>query len=145
MCVPYSEEGYSHSLVAQGVQGSTVVLFLRNGADGIIGIPSPHRSEMLLFPRLCLHRDHLSGLLLTSNLLKGHERVKHFALGIDRWKECLCFLLPAKHSLLTASENIWLCYLVGPGGAWSVPNSRGTAKCRSLHCVAEAASKTGAN
>lgn len=60
-------------------------------------------------------------------------------LGLDgasplyRW--CLHFLLPAKHSFLTASENIWLCYLVGPGGVWSVPNLRAIAKCHGLHYV----------
>lgn len=60
-------------------------------------------------------------------------------LGLDgvsplqQW--CLHFLLPAKQSFLTASENIWLCYLVGPGGVWSVPNLRAIAKCCGSHCV----------
>lgn len=60
-------------------------------------------------------------------------------LGLDganplyRW--CLHFLLPAKHSFLTASENIWLCYLVGPGGVWRVPNLRAIAKGHGSHYV----------
>lgn len=55
------------------------------------------------------------------------------------WRgECLHFLLPTEYSFLTASENIWLCYLVGPGGACSAPNLRAIAKCHSLHDVGRA-------
>lgn len=60
-------------------------------------------------------------------------------LGLDGasplYRPCLHFLLPAKHSFLTASENIWLCYLMGPGGVWSVPNLRAIAKCHGSHYV----------
>lgn len=55
-------------LVAQDMRGSTIGLVPRNGADGIFGMTDLHRSEMHLFPQLCLHCDHLSRLLLTSNL-----------------------------------------------------------------------------
>lgn len=94
------KEDHGHSLTAQGIQGSTIVLALRNSADGVIGITSPHRSEMHLFPWLCLHHGHFSGLLLTSNLFKGHERVKHFAPGIDRWGDvCISVYLRNTHFL----------------------------------------------
>lgn len=56
---------HGHVPIAWDMQGSAIVLILRNGADGLFGIASPHRSEMHLFPRLCLHCDHLTGLLLT--------------------------------------------------------------------------------
>lgn len=60
-------------------------------------------------------------------------------LGLDGanplYRCCLHFLLPAKHSFLTASENIWLCYLVGPGGVWRVPNLRAIAKGHGAHYV----------
>ena len=76
---------HGHLLDAWDMQ-EKIRLIMRNGADGIFGITSLHRSEMHLFTWLCLHCDHLSGPLLTFNLLKGREGGGHFALGIG-WKE----------------------------------------------------------
>ena len=61
-------------------------LIMRNGADGIFGITSLRRSEMHLFTWFCLHCDHLSGSLLTFNLLQDRQGLSHFALGIG-WSE----------------------------------------------------------
>ena len=76
---------HGHLLTAWDLQGKKK-LIMRNGADGIFGITSPSRSEMHLFTWLCLHCDHLSGSLLTFNLLEDRQGLSHFALGIG-WGE----------------------------------------------------------
>ena len=86
-------------------RGRKKKLIMRNGADGIFGITSPRRSEMHLFTWLCLHCDHLSGSLLTFNLLEDRQGLSRFALGI-RWSEppvradvCLSSYLQSMHFL----------------------------------------------
>lgn len=78
-------------LIAWDMRGK-IWLIMRNGADGILGITSLHRSVMHLFTWLCLHCDHLSGPLLTFYLSKGREGRSHFALGI-RWSEPLVAMM----------------------------------------------------
>lgn len=106
-------------------------LVMRNGADGIFGITSLHRSEMHLFTWLRLHCDHLSGPLLTFNLLKDREGGSHSALGI-RCREPLIRMMFA----FPPTCKILISYSIGKHLVMLSHGSRRSVECAKFksHC-----------
>lgn len=124
-------------------------LIMRNGADGIFGITRLHGSEMHWFTWLCLHCDHLSGPLLTFNLVKGGEGVSHFALGIG-WSEPLTqmmFAFPATCKTLISYSIRKHLVMLSRGSRRSVECAKFKSHCQMpwFALCRQWASGTGAN
>lgn len=139
---------HGHLLAAWDLQGEKKKLIMRNGADGIFGITSPRRSEMHLFTWLCLHCDHLSGSLLTFNLLEDRQGLRPFCPW-DQMSEppvgLMFAFLPTCKACISYSLRKHLVMLSrGSGELWRVPNLRAIAKRHGFALCRQHASGTGA-